>query len=581
MTLAGALPLPTVVMLGGAVLSPLAARVHRTLPLWIGLVASGGAFGVLVAIATRCFGATGRTVTHFFSNEHPVHGAALGIAFTADPFGVAFALLSAGVGLLLLLSALSELGHLGSRELGYLACLMQLLLAALLAFALCADLVDLFVWFEVAALASYGLTGFFLERPIAVEAAFKIAILTTMAGFGVFAAAAMLYARTGALNLGALHLALQNRIAAPELAALALLIFGFGTKAGIAPFHAWLPDAHTPVPGAVSALFSALMVNMGVLALARLALSVFRTGQSDHRLLGLLTGLGIGSALLGALLALVQDDLKRLLAWDTVSQLGILLVGFASASVDGVTGAVYHVVNHALFKALLFLCAGAVVHATGVTRLSDMGGLARRRPLLTTGFTVGALAIAGVPPLNGFASLGILHAGIRHDALVFPLALLAQAITVAALARAAYLGFYRRREREYEHLDPTRAGMRVSLICLAAGCVAFGVLSTAVVHRVAAPAASVLLDRSGYAAAALDAPLTAPAQQVPLPYANLADWLITVAEIAVGLTLAWWVVHRRVPRALDWLRRIHTGSVNDYATFSAIGLVVAGAVLLW
>src|SRR5581483_6463028 len=111
----------------------------------------------------------------------------------------------AAIGLLLVVSALSELGDLGPHELGWLSCLMQLLLGALVAFALTADAINLFVWFEVAALASYGLTGFFLERPIAVEAAFKIAILTTMAGFGVFAAAAMLYSRQGALNLGQMH----------------------------------------------------------------------------------------------------------------------------------------------------------------------------------------------------------------------------------------------------------------------------------------------------------------------------------------------------------------------------------------
>ena len=125
---------------------------------------------------------------------------ALGIAFAADPFGLLFALTAAVIGAILLMYTLSELGGLGPRELGGYACLFQLLIAALIGAALTADLFDLFVWFEVAALASYGLTGFFLERPIALEAAFKILVLTTMASFSVFIGAGLLYARHGALN---------------------------------------------------------------------------------------------------------------------------------------------------------------------------------------------------------------------------------------------------------------------------------------------------------------------------------------------------------------------------------------------
>ena len=580
MTLSSLLPVPTVALLSGAVLSPLAGRLHRRAPLIVGLVAATGAFGILIAVATRVYADHGSTITHFFSNERPVRGQALGIAFTADPFGLAFATLAAGIGVLLLISVLSELGDLGPHELGWLSCLMQLLLGGLVAFALTADLINMFVWFEVAALASYGLTGFFLERPIAVEAAFKIAVLTSMAGFAVFAAAAMLYAREGALNLGQLHLALSGRITTVELVALAMLILGFGTKAGIMPFHAWLPDAHVPVPGAVSALFSGLMVNMGVMALSRIALSVFATRSSDHGVLGLLTAFGIVSAVAGALLALVQDDLKRLLAWDTVSQMGILLVGYASATADGIAGATYHLINHALFKSLLFLCAGVVVHTTGKTQLSEMGGLARRRPFVTAAFTVGALAIAGVPPLNGFASVGMIHSGLEHEPVIYALALIAQVVTVGALARATWLAFFRARADDYEQFESSRAGMRISLTTLGVGCVAFGIFPSLVVHHVAAPAAALLLHPAQYATAALGTVVHLIPVHVALPYGNPVDWLVTAAEIAGGLSLARWVVRRGEPRPVTWLRRLHTGSVNDYAAFSAFGLIVAGVVLL-
>jgi len=573
------LPLPVVLPVSGAVLAPLAARLHRRLPLIVGLVALLAALAVLIYQATRIYRGDGRILTYFFSNERPVHGQSLGIAFVADPFGITFALLVAGIGSLLLLSALSELGHLGPRELGGLACLMQLLLAALIGAGLTGDSVNLFVWFEVAALASYGLTGFFLERPIALEAAFKNLVLTSMAGFAVFTAAAMLYATSGALNLGQLQRAGPGTPPRAQLVAIALLVAGFATKAGLMPFHAWLPDAHTPVPGAVSALFSALMVGLGVLALARYGLLVF---AHVHALLHLLTALGVVSAVLGALLALVQDDLKRLLAWDTVSQTGVLVAGFASRTADGVTGGVLHLVSHGLFKALLFLCAGAVVHATGVTHLRDMGGLARTRPLLAAGFTVGCLAIAGVPPLNGYASLGLIHEGLDDQPVVLVLAVAAQIVTIAALGRAAYLGFYRRRSEPYEHLEPSRLGMRISLTVLGAGCLASGVLAPQIVSQAAGPAAALLLHPESYASAAL----SAAGGRVPASGVHFAYWepktlLLSVGELVAGIALM--VTVLRVPsasRPLQWLRRAHTGSVNDYAAYAAAGFVIAAGALL-
>jgi multicomponent Na+:H+ antiporter subunit D len=577
MSAAELLPLPVVLPICGAVAAPILARGHARLPLLVGIVALLGSLGVLCAQAADVYG--GRVLTHFFGAERPAHGRALGIVFAADPFGITFALLAAAVGSLLMLSVLSELRHLGAKELGGLACLMQLLLAALIGAALTADTVNLFVWFEVAALASYGLTGFFLERPIAVEAAFKNLVLTSTAGFMVFVGAAMLYTSTGALNLGQLHLVTGGAPSGrAQLVAIALLIAGFATKAGLVPFHGWLPDTHTPVPGAVSALFSALMVDLGVIALARLSLQVF---PDVPHLLELLTGLGIASALVGALLALVQDDLKRLLAWDTVSQMGILVVGFASQVREGVAGAVFHLVNHGLFKALLFLCAGGVVHATGVTKISEMGGLARRRPITTGAFLLGCLAIAGVPPLDGYASLGLIHEGLKEQPVVLGLALAAQVLTVAALGRAAWIGFLRRRDEPYEHLEPTRPGMRISLLTLAAGCIASGVLAVQFVERVAAPSAAMLLRSNAYAHAALGARSTVPKLPVTFEYLHGSTLLTAAGEIVGGMVLL--VVLLRYPvvtRPITWLRRLHTGSVNDYAAFAAVGAALAAYTLL-
>lgn len=573
------LPLAVVIPLGGATFCPLVTKIHRRLPLLLGMATMLAALAILLVVGIDVYADDGHVVTHFFSAEKPVRGHMLGIVFAADPFGSTFAILTAALGTLLLLALLSELGELGKRELGGLACLTQLLLAALIAGALTADTVNLFVWFEVAALASYGLTGFFLERPIALEAAFKIVVLTTMGSFTVFVGAGMLYRGFGALNFGQLHDALHGHTTDLALIALALLITGFATKAGIAPFHGWLPDAHTPVPGGVSALFSGLMVNFGVVAVVRLALQVFGT-DTGHAMLGLLTGVGIASALLGALMALTQEDLKRLLAWDTVSQMGVLLVGFATDTAEGVGGATFHLVNHGLFKALMFLCAGGVVHSTGITKLSEMGGVWRARPVLALGFTVGAMSIAGVPGFNGFASLALIHESLHDQPAVFVLALLAQVITIAALARATYLAFYKRRPEPYEHLERQRLGMRISLTTLGVACIALGVLPYLFVHKVVTPAASVLMHAPAYATAVLHGGGAVPRFDVPFSYGKPEDLALTAVEIVLGLLLAAGYLRIREPRPLTALRRLHTGSINDYAAFAAAGFVLCAFVLI-
>lgn len=579
--IASLLPLPVVIPIGGAAVAPLVARIHRRLPLVVSTIALVSSTAVLAIIASRVYHGHGLVLSHFFGHWGPVNGRALGIAFAADPFGLSFALLSAALGTLLVASALSELGGLGPRELGGFACLFQLLIAALIGCALTADTINLFVWFEVAALSSYGLAGFFLERPIALEATFKMLVLTTVAGFAVFIGATVLYSNHGALNFGQLHNMLSHHIGTPDLLALGLLITGFGTKAGIVPFHTWLPDAHSPAPGAVSALFSALMVDLGVIAIARIAFQVFGTGTGAP-VLGLLSGLGIASALLGAVLALAQDDLKRLLAWDTVSQIGILIVGFATATAAGVAGATYHLVNHALFKALLFLCAGAIVHATGETSLSRMGGFARRRPLLTAAFTVGVLAIAGIPPMNGYASLGLLHEGVHESGGVGLEAatVLAQVITVAALGRAAYLGFYRRRKADYEHLERLPGGMRVVLIVLGAACVAFGALPGLVIDRIATPAASALLHPTEYTAGVLNGHNALPHESVSFSYVEPSHVVVTAVTVVLGIALAVRYVRRGEPAVVRVLRAVHNGSVNDYAALLTAGFVTV-VVVLW
>ncbi len=577
-SLASLLPLPVAIPIVGAVCAPLAARIDRRAPLVIAVLGLVGATCVLGLLAPRVFG--GEILSHYMGGWAPVGGRALGIAFAADPFGLAYALGVSTIGAVLLISTLSELGDLGVRELGGYACLFQLLLAALIGSALTADLFNLFVWFEVAALSSYGLTGFFLERPIALEAAFKVLTLTTLASFAIFVGATVLYANHGALNFAQLHDAVARHPHTADMVALALLICGFATKAGLVPFHGWLPDAHTAAPGPVSALFSGLMVSLGIVAIARIALQIF--GPVGGRpVLGLLMGVGVVSALVGALLALAQDDLKRLLAYDTISQMGVLVVGLATAVPAGVAGATYHLVDHALYKSLLFLSAGAIVHATGQTRLSEMGGLARHRPARAIAFVAGVVAIAGIPPLNGYPSLGLIHEGLTETGQqgVNVLMLGAQVITIAALGRAAYLAFFRRRPEPYEDLAPPRPGMLVAFWTLSAACLAAGVFPNWILDHAAAPAAASLLHGATYASGVLAGGVHLPHLRVAFDYFKPSELLTVAATVLFGGLLAAGYLRVAEPKPIRLLRALHTGSVNDYAAFAATGILCAVLVL--
>jgi multicomponent Na+:H+ antiporter subunit D len=578
-SLASLLPLPVAIPIGGAVCAPLLARVDRRAPLVVGVLALLASAAVLGGFAPRVQG--GEILVHYMGGLVPAGGRALGIAFAADPFGLVYALAAAAIGAVLLVATLSELGDLGERELGGYACLFLLLIAALIGTALTADLFNLFVWFEVAALSSYGLTGFFLERPIALEAAFKVLTLTTLASFAIFVGATLLYAGHGALNFGQLHAAVSGHPRTADMVALALLVCGFATKAGLVPFHGWLADAHTAAPGPVSALFSGLMVSLGIVAIGRVTLQIY--GPAGGRpVLGLLMAAGVVSALLGAILALAQDDLKRLLAYDTISQMGVLAVGLATAVPAGVAGATYHLIDHALYKSLLFLAAGAIVHSTGLTKLSEMGGLARNRPGTAIAFTAGVVAIAGLPPLNGYPSLGLIHEALtgsgQHAVNLAMLA--AQVVTVAALGRAAYLAFFRRRAEPHEDLKRLRPGMLLALWTLAAACLAAGVFPNWILDHAAAPAAASLLHPDAYATGVLAGAGHLPAVAVSFDYFKPGELLTVAASALAGLLLAAAYVRAAAePRPIRLLRALHSGSVNDYAAFAAAGILCAVVVL--
>lgn len=280
--------------------------------------------------------------------------------------------------------------------------LFLLMVAGMNGCVLTGDLFNLFVFMEIASIASYALVGFGCEHE-ELEASFKYAVLGSVASTFILLGIAFLYAVTGTLNMA--HVATQvaaGGMNLPLLFAVSLFLCGFGLKAALVPFHAWLPDAHPSAPAPISAMLSGVVIKaVGVYVIARLLFNVF--GITDNLLL-ILRWLGALSMVVGVLLAVGQWDMKRLFAYHSISQIGYVVLGLGIGTPLGLVGGLFHLVNHSVFKSLLFLNAGSVEYATGTRDLKRLGGLAQQMPVTGATSLVASLSIAGIPPFNGFWS---------------------------------------------------------------------------------------------------------------------------------------------------------------------------------
>jgi formate hydrogenlyase subunit 3/multisubunit Na+/H+ antiporter MnhD subunit len=334
---------------------------------------------------------------------------------------------------------------------------------------------------------------------------------------------------------------------------LVLALIGFGMKAGVIPLHFWLPEAHAVAPTHVSALMSGIVIKMGIYGLFRvLAL----TGAPPAWYGWLLLGLGVLSGVMGVVWALAQHDIKRLLAFHSVENIGIILLGLGAGALGmaygrpvvavlGFAGAALHTVNHALFKSLLFLGAGSVAHGTGTREMDRLGGLAARMPHTAATFLIGAAAIIGLPPLNGFVSewlvfLSLLEAGgaplpIRLSVLAAAALGLMGALALACFAKVVgivFLGSPRSPDAEAAHESP--AGMLGPLSVLAAACILAGLLPVLVVRAAL---------RAGSLVAGSDGGMTRH-------YGSAAALQVTILALALAaaLTIAWLARRRIWPR---------------------------------
>jgi proton-translocating NADH-quinone oxidoreductase chain N len=405
------------------------------------------------------------------------------LTFRLDGLSLLFAALALGLGTLVTLYAGLDTAGAGGEEKYY--ALLVTLVGMLIGLACAVDLFNLWLWFEAIAIVSYLLVAGSRAAPLALEASVKYLVQgaagSTLALLGI----ALILGHTGTLNLDRIRLAAD--VSPALLAAGALLVVGFGVKAALAPLHAWLPDAYTQAPSGTSALFSGVVTKAGLIALLR---ALAALGGVTLSWGALLMGFGALNILVGNLFALRQTQVKRLLAYSSLSQLGYIMLGLGvgvhTGQSLGVQGGLFHLLTHGLMSAQAFLAAGGLLYALrGATptdrrgdadqdalTITDLAGAAKRYPLPALALSLAALGMAGLPPLAGFMSKWqIFVAGFAtHNSMIGALTLFAAVNSVLSLVYYAPLvnAVYRERTSAAVRAGrPLPIGIRAPLLGLA------------------------------------------------------------------------------------------------------------------
>jgi formate hydrogenlyase subunit 3/multisubunit Na+/H+ antiporter MnhD subunit len=525
--------------------------------------------GAATASAAGClaaFVAAGRVLV----SGHPfaLHTAEVlpltGVDLALDPLGALFVAVTAAVGLgVSCYSVGYRVGGVPSRT---TTAMLPAFLATVLLVPAAASVATFMVAWELMALTSLlALLAEHRHHPETRDAAQWYAAMTHVGAAAILLGLVLLAAHAGGQDFATI-VAHRRRLSTPVTSAVFVLtLIGFSSKAGAVPLHVWLPRAHPEAPSPVSALMSGAMVNLGVYGILRVGEDLLGGGQVWWWLT--VAALGVVSAFFGALHAAASTDLKRLLAYSTVDNVGLVLIGVGAAgalAADGdrlVAGlllfaALFHLVNHALYKGCLFLGAGAVQQATGTRHLDRLGGLAHRMPATTVLFGIGTLSISALPGLSGFVSEWLLlegllhgftaHAAITEVAMLVGIATLAitGGLTATAFVKALGIGFLGQPRaegaRSAREVGPS---LLVGMAMLAAGCVVLGVVPGVVLP---------VLDR----AVSFGLVGGAPHALRPGIGLELASWrgavepVVLVTGLVGGVVVAWGVL-RLVPRSAE------------------------------
>lgn len=404
-----------------------------------------------------------------------------GIELKAGSVGVFFLLVASFVSVPVSLFSVNNLSdEVGGKERTARFYVLYLLLCgAMYGMAVTNDLFNVFVLVEVATLSCCGLVSS-RNRPRAAEAAFTYLILATLGSTLILGGIGFIYIITGHLNMGFVHDEL-NRIWQSEphvvWTSFSFMLVGFGVKSALFPLHVWLPDAHSTAPSPASAILSGIAVKGYLICLLKILYNVF--GYTLMRAFAINTILVLAGSIAiiaGAVLALMQTELKRRLAFSTVSQIGYIIMGIGIMNTKGLSGTLFYLAGHAVAKAVLFLAAGAMISASGRKKISELAGIGRKMPVTMAAFTVGSLGLTGIPLFSGFVGKWYLILGSLESGSFFPaVVIIAGSILCAAYLFSVVRVAYFEPAPDENWKDPGLA-QKIALIVLASAVLVLGIL---------------------------------------------------------------------------------------------------------
>lgn len=371
------------------------------------------------------------------------------------------------------------------------------------------DLFNLFVFLEIASISGAALIAYRTKFADTQEGGFKYIVVSAIASLMVLFAIGLLYAQYNLLNIGALAEVIQYTTV--DKIALALLLIAFTIKAGMVPLHLWFPDAYSVAPASITGML-VITSHACMYAAFRVCFSLYGN-MLDAPVVGwILIVFGLLSMFVGVTMAIFQKDVMRFMSYHAISQLGYMWVGvgvglavlgnaelLATYGRDAMSGGIFHILNHAMYKPLLFFTGGALFHMTGTRDLSKMGGLAHKMKWTAVLYIIGTLSISGIPPLNGFSSKILIYESVyQFNAILTITGIVVSILTLASFTKAFHSAFMGAELPEYGKVTEVPKSMIIGMAILAAGIVFITLFPSLVVDRAIQPAADALINQGAY-----------------------------------------------------------------------------------
>lgn len=413
----------------------------------------------------------------------------LDVIFMQDYLSLAISVLISGISMLAAIYSIAYMGHEHNQEMYFSALLM--FVAGMIGVVLSANLILFYLFWELMLIPSYFLIAYWgTGRPRIVG--FKYFMFTHAGAACLLFGILLTYSVTGTFNLIDLPPKLAEVAAGTLRVIMTLMFIGFAVKFAVFPLHTWLPDAHAEAPTPISVLLSGVMIKTGAYAIIRMTLTLFPSELV--KVAYALSVLAVATMLWGGLMAFAQTDIKRMLAYSSVSQVGYILFGIMSLTVLGLSGGLFNIITHGVAKSLLFMSAGAIIYSTGIRDITKLGGLAEKMPITAIATLCGGLSIAGTPPFAGFASEWMIFAGgfKAGYTILAALAIAAAIVTAGYYLRMVKRVFFGECPENLTHTKEAPLSMLLPMSILTFLTVAFGIFAFAPL-QIVYPAAEAII----------------------------------------------------------------------------------------